>query len=85
MGSFPPEPRKKEYRHCPLCHTDYEVKTFHEESFKPLDRIMCTWHDYIMIVDGQIHQWVFAHDSNGRKYELNCINQDIWRARVGDF
>lgn len=86
MGSFPPEPRKKEYRYCPLCHTDYEVKTFHEESFKPLDRIMSAQSgDHILIVDEQINQWVFAHDCNGRKYELDCVNRDVYRVRVGDF
>jgi hypothetical protein len=57
----------------------------HEECFKPLDRIMCTWHNHIMIVDEQINQWVFAHDSNGRKYELDCVNSDVYKVRVGDF
>jgi len=36
MGSFPPEEcRKKEYRHCPLCHEDYEVDPPVEKSVSP--------------------------------------------------
>jgi hypothetical protein len=41
--------------------------------------------DCILLVDEQIHQWVFAHDNRGRKYELDCVNGNVWRAFVGMF
>ena len=59
---------------------------FHQENFKPGDRIMSDKsRDNILLVDEQIHQWVFAHDRQGRKVELDCVNGNVWRAFVGNF
>ena len=57
----------------------------HEEYFQPLDRVMINSSNNVLVVDGQINQWVFAHDCNGRKYELDCVNSDVYRVMVGDF
>ena len=62
------------------------MSQFHQESFKPLDRVMSNkTGDHILIVDEQINQWVFAHDCNQRKYEIDCANNDVYRVFVGDF
>jgi hypothetical protein len=59
---------------------------FHQEAFRPLDRIMSDkTGDNILLVDDQINQWVFAHDNRGRKVELDCVNGNVWRAFVGNF
>ena len=59
---------------------------FHQERFAPMDRIMSDkTGDNILLVDEQIHQWVFAHDNRGRKVELDCVNGNVWRAYVGNF
>lgn len=58
----------------------------HQESFKPLDRVMSSKSgDHILVVDEQTNQWVFARDCNGRKYEIDCVNNDVYRVTVGDF
>ena len=41
--------------------------------------------DDVLIVDEQINQWVFAHDNRNRKYELDCVNGNVWRVFVGNF
>ncbi len=62
------------------------LNEFHQETFRPLDRIMSDkTGDDILLVDSQIHQWVFAHDNRNRKYELDCANGNVWRAYVGNF
>ena len=62
------------------------MSKFHQEAFKPLDHVMSNkTGDQILLVDEQIHQWVFTHDCNGRKYEIDCVNNDVYRVCVGDF
>ena len=59
---------------------------FHQENFKTGDRIMSDKSgDNILLVDEQIHQWVFAHDNRDRKVELDCVKGNVWRAFVGNF
>ena len=59
---------------------------FHQETFRPLDRIMSDkTGDAVLIVDEQINQWVFATDNRGRKYELDCVNGNVWHVFVGNF
>ena len=62
------------------------MAVFHQEGFKPGDRIMSDkTGDNILLVDERIHQWVFAHDSCGRRVELDCVNGNVWHAFVGNF
>ena len=62
------------------------IGEFHQESFKPLDRIMSDkTGNEILLVDEQIYQWVFAHDRRDRKVELDCVNGNVWRVFVGNF
>ena len=62
------------------------MSEFHQELFKPLDRVMSDkTGNNILLVDDQINQWVFAHDNRGRKVELDCVNGDVWRVFVGNF
>ena len=59
---------------------------FHQESFNPLDRVMSDkTGDDVLIVDEQTNQWVFAHDNRNRKYGLDCVNGNVWRAFEGNF
>ena len=54
---------------------------FHQENFRSGDSIMSDKSgDNILLVDEQIHQWVFAHDNRGRKVELDCVNGNVWHA-----
>ena len=62
------------------------MSEFHQETFRPLDRIMSNkTGDDVLIVDEQINQWVFAHDNRNRKYELDYVNGNVWRVFVGNF
>ena len=62
------------------------MSEFHQETFRPLDRIMSDkTGDDVLIVDEQINQWVFAQDNRNRKYELDCVNCNVWRVFVGNF
>ena len=62
------------------------MSEFHQETFRPLDRIMSDkTGDDVLIVDEQINQWVFAQDNKNRKYELDCVNGNVWRVFVGNF
>ena len=58
---------------------------YHEECFKPLDRVMMYGSDTIYIIDEQIHQWVFMHDNRNRKIERDVTQSNIFRVAVGDF